>query len=603
MNSPNAKNDNASMSPPRPSAGDVVLRVDGRYRYYCGALEIVRADAWNDVLPALEAVQRHLECGHHAAGFMQYEAAPGLDATIVTAEPERAPLLWFGIYSSFTEHVPQDPPKSDATLKMTLVPCIDESEYGRRIERIREYIAAGDTYQVNFAFPLSAELNGDPWSYFDTLATATQAPYAAYIDTGEQTVLSFSPELFFELDGNRLITRPMKGTRPRGRYLEEDLARKSELEQSVKDRAENLMIVDLLRNDMGRISDTGSVRVTSLFEIERYETVWQMTSTIESTTSASVVDIVRALFPSGSVTGAPKIRTSAIIHELESYPRGVYCGAIGFWGPGRRARFNVAIRTLTLDSTSKHGVYHVGSGITWDSNPRDEYAECLDKSRVLVSSGPSFELFETMLFDDGYSLLEEHLDRIERSARYFGFTFSREEIREVLQREAIVQSVSDPKRVRLTCGRDGGTRVDWSDLPVAKTFTIAVALDPVSVDDVFLFHKTTHRVVYDLAKQGMPDCDDVILWNTRGEVTESTIGNIVVEINGQRYTPPIDCGLLAGVMRRHLLETGAVHVRVLLLAELERATRIWIVNSLRGWVECSWAPKRFPPVSQDGASG
>ncbi|MEK7795163.1 MAG: chorismate-binding protein, partial [Candidatus Hydrogenedentota bacterium] len=373
---------------------------------------------------------------------------------------------------------------------------------------------------------------------------------------------------------------------PRGLWPERDAALTRELADSEKDRAENVMIVDMLRNDLGRICETGSIRVKSLFDVERYETIWQMTSTISGRTRADVPEIFRALFPSASVTGAPKVRTMQIIRELETGPRGVYCGSVGWWSPDRRAEFNVAIRTLTLEAETGCAVYPVGSGVTWDSSTEAEYDECIAKAVAVRRPRPEFELLESLLFDGAYFLLEEHLDRLEASAGYFGFRFDRDETRRALM-DHVSGVDGGPRKVRLLLASSGRSTIQSELAPSPSPVQVRLATKPVSTEDVFLYHKTTHRSAYDEALSGAEACDDVILWNECGELTESTRANIVVELNGERLTPPIECGLLAGVMRRHLLETGAIREEVLRVGVLQRATCVWLVNSVRCWVEAA----------------
>lgn len=349
------------------------------------------------------------------------------------------------------------------------------------------------------------------------------------------------------------------------------------------------MIVDLLRNDVGRISEFGSVQVPKLFEVERYETVLQMTSTITSRLLPQVglVEILQALFPSGSVTGAPKIRTMKIIDALEDSPRQIYTGGIGFVSPDSEAVFNVAIRTLLIDTHRGIAELGVGSGITYDSAPEAEYRECLLKAQFLSQSRPAFALLETMLYDGvaGNFLLDRHLARLADSADYFGFQFDENEIRAALQK--IAESLKNGKfKIRLLLNRNGSLQVAQTVLAGSSPrapWRVAIAREPVNSRDVFLFHKTTHREVYETSKASRPDCDDVILVNERGELTESTLANLVVRLEGNDYTPPVECGLLAGTFRTELLEQGKLIERVLRPEDLRQAEAIFLINSVRGW--------------------
>ncbi len=490
------------------------------------------------------------------------------------------PLVWFGVYADCVqERAPaltgETPPMLDWR------PALTPDMYRQRLKAIRDYIQAGDTYQVNFTFPLTAVFEGDPEAWFYQLHAAQPTDYAAYLDMGRYKLLSLSPELFFEVDGRQITTRPMKGTMPRGPSVEEDGRARERLRQSVKDQAENLMIVDLLRNDLGRVSDTGAVRVDRLFEVERYATIWQMTSTIRAQSSAPLSSLVRALFPCGSVTGAPKIRTMEIIDEVEEQPRGVYCGALGWWGPDRQARFNVAIRTITLDVETHLAHYPVGGGVTWDSNAEGEYAECLAKAAVLSRQQAPFELLETLLYeDDGYFLLPAHLDRLCASADYFDVPLSRKTVEALLHQTA--RELAPGKwKVRLLANRRGQCRTETAPAPTPREMRIALAKSPVCRDCVFLHHKTTRREVYERALAEQPGYDDVLLWNEQGELTETTMANIVVAQGGELVTPPLSCGLLPGVMRRELLRQGVIREATLHRDDLAAGASFWLINSVR----------------------
>jgi para-aminobenzoate synthetase/4-amino-4-deoxychorismate lyase len=390
----------------------------------------------------------------------------------------------------------------------------------------------------------------------------------------------------------------MKGTAPRGRWLAEDERSAAALVASAKDRAENAMIVDLLRNDLGRIAVPGSVEVARMFEAERYETVWQLTSTVaaELDPATPISSVFRALFPSGSVTGAPKVRTMRIIRDLEDSPRGVYCGAIGLLAPPDagepRAVFNVAIRTVTLDAATGTAEYGVGGGITFDSSAEGEHAEVVAKAQVLTAARPSFELYETLHHDpdDGFRHLSEHRERIEASARFFGFRFDPEAAITTLKRA--VADHDSPARVRLVLSRDGAVDVEVAELPDVPERPIRVALDddPVDPGDVWLFHKTSHRTPYDRRRDRRPDVDDVILVNGRGEVTESTIANLAARIGGRWVTPPLEAGLLPGSYRTVLLRDGTLVEQPITIGELRAAEEIALLSSVRGWRPAALVP-------------
>lgn len=558
-------------------------------RTYEQPVEIVRADRVDEVCGALGYLEGRVARGLHAAGYIAYEAAPAFDPALTchNGADVGMPLLWFGIYDHATLSSSRKPPAAVCGSAAPWKSLIDENAYRAALEQIRRLIAAGDTYQVNYTFPLESTFREDPYIWFRTLSAAQNADFAAHLNLGRHRILSASPELFFRLDGNTLETRPMKGTRPRGLWPAADRLLARELAQSPKDRAENVMIVDLLRNDMGRVSEAGSVCVQRLFEVERYETIWQMTSTVTSWTRASVPDILGALFPSGSVTGAPKVRTMQIIRDLEPNPRGVYCGAIGWWSPGRAAEFSVAIRTVALDTSTGTARYHVGSGVTWDSNARDEYSECVGKAQILTHHRPEFELLESLLFDGEYFLISRHLERLGASADYFGFQLDMAAVHAVLTEDAAVlrDKGSGPRKVRLLLARDGSVRTTCEPAKPSTPVRIGFAVDPIDESDVFLYHKTTHRGVYDSARASRPDCDDVILWNRRDEITETTVANIVLELDGELRTPHIDSGLLGGVMRAELLHSGKLSEARLTKEDVRRAGSIQLINSVRKWVD------------------
>jgi para-aminobenzoate synthetase/4-amino-4-deoxychorismate lyase len=362
----------------------------------------------------------------------------------------------------------------------------------------------------------------------------------------------------------------MKGTIRRGRWTEEDEELAAQLRNSTKDKAENIMIVDLLRNDLGKVSVPGSVHVSSLFQAERYETVWQMTSTVESTLrpGTSLLELMSALFPCGSVTGAPKIRTMQIIRELERSPRGVYTGTIGFLKPGGDCCFNVAIRTVVIDKQTGVATCGVGGGVTIGSTAAGEYEECLVKSRFLETKPVEFELFETMLVEDGeVFLLERHLERLKKSAAYFGF-------KNPLSLD--LKSAFKTAKLKVKLRKDGRIETGVSTLPdCTDVKRVTLAKQPVDSSDRFLFHKTTRRDFYS---------DDVIMWNERGEITESGIANVVVRIDGELVTPPVSCGLLPGTFRAHLLDRGEIKERVITIEEFKNATEIYLINSVRKWM-------------------
>jgi para-aminobenzoate synthetase/4-amino-4-deoxychorismate lyase len=511
--------------------------------------------------------------------------------------PNGEPLAWFGVFGAMGHDVGL-PRASEpgAYLLSAWTPAMNRHEYRSAFEQIRSHIANGDTYQVNLTFPLSSAFHGDADALYGDLLVTQRPAYGSHIWHGDRHILSTSPERFFAIDGARIVTAPMKGTARRGRWRGEDDELCQHLESSAKDRAENLMIVDLIRNDLGRVCEFGSVEVEELFAVERYPTVWQMTSTVgaELRPDVALIDVFRALFPCGSVTGAPKASSMGIIHDVEGGPRGVYCGAVGFIPPGdgrSGASFNVAIRTVVVDESDGIASYGVGGGITWYSEHNDEYREAVTKTLALRGHAPITGLFETIRWDptDGWVLRAQHLDRLEESAVYFGFSVDRGEVMVALERA--VASRSAPSRVRLTVSAE---RVDVSVAdapvsfamepgPVSEAVRLGVDLDPVDVTDPSLFHKTTNRARYDQRLSRHPEADDVALVNDQGCVTETTIANIAVRQNGQWYTPPVSDGLLGGVLRNTLVANGLLVERSIPLADLSAAEAVAVLNSVRGW--------------------
>ena len=531
------------------------------------------ANRIDEVMSVLEFAEYEARAGSYVAVMLSYEAAPAFDSALVAHEPSEFPLAWASVVEN-----PSEVATNVGVISNSWSPRVDRDEYDRAVARIRELIAAGDTYQVNYSFPLTTSFSGDAYELYRNLCLTQGAPYSAFLDLGRFKVLCLSPELFFARHGNHVITKPMKGTVKRGRWLEEDREMAQWLSTSSKDRAENVMIVDLLRNDLGKVAVPGSVRVSSLFDLERFETVWQMTSTVEATLKAgtSLVDLMTALFPCGSVTGAPKIRTMQIIRELERFPRGAYTGTIGFLKPGGDCIFNVAIRTVVIDIETNVATFGVGGGVTIDSTAEREYEECLVKSRFLHASPVEFQLFESILLEGGkYFLLSRHLERLRNSATYFGFSFPEQEISSVLDQIA-ARNASGAFKVRLVLWKDGQIETQISLIEHADSINnIALATHPVDSSDRFLYHKTTLRDYYS---------EDVIFFNERDEVTESRIANVVVSIDGQLFTPPVSSGLLPGTFRAELLAQGKIKERVITVEELMRAREFFLINSVRKWV-------------------
>ncbi len=568
-----------------------VLQVDGAWYRLAGPGEPLVAREPSAVAGVIAAAEAAAEAGGHAAGFVAYEAAAAFG--IAAHQPaEGLPLAAFVVGRELEPLDPDELARAAAAAPaLEWHPGVGEREYARAVGRVREYLEQGESYQVNLTFPLSARFRGDPFALFARLARAQRAEGAAYLDLGRFAICSASPELFFERDGDRLRMRPMKGTAARGRTLAEDRRRAAGLRRSPKERAENLMIVDMVRNDLGRIARVGTVEVPQLFRVERFPTVLQMTSDVTADTGAPLADVFAATFPCASVTGAPKVRTAGVIRELEAGPRGVYTGAVGYMGPGRRARFNVAIRTATVDRECGTATYHVGSGIVWDSRPGREYAECLAKARVLDADVTPFSLIETLKWtpEEGFALVNRHLTRMAGSARYFGFPFDRARARRAL---AAATGGDIPRRVRLLLDEHGQLRVEQGPLPppAAAPVRAGLALTPVDAADRSLYHKTTRRGAYEAAAASRPDCEEAILWNTDGYVTETTIANIAVCRDGRWVTPPVSEGLLAGTMRAELLARGVITEGRIAVGSVDGACRLAVFNAVRGWRPLEFVP-------------
>lgn len=549
-------------------------------------IKVIVAHDVEEVLPCFQFVQDAVDDGYYAAGFLSYESAPAFDAAFRITDGTTMPLLWFGIFSEPLV----EPISSTGSYNLTdWKPSVTIDEYNRAISFIKQAIESGETYQTNYTIRLNSHFSGDDVAFFEKLKRAQASNYCAYINTGEHSILSASPELFFHLKDNSITTRPMKGTINRGKSISEDEANADWLYHSEKNRAENLMIVDLLRNDLGIIAEPGTVTVPKLFEIEHYPTVHQMTSTItaEISSKTKLVDIFKALFPCGSITGAPKVRTMSIISELETAPREVYCGAIGFITPAKEAVFNVPIRTVQINLQTGQATYGVGGGITWDSTSEGEYQEILAKAKLLEENRTEFQLLESLLLEDGdYFLLEGHLNRLKKSAHYFGFGCDLAEVNKELMDFSKQHSLGVFK-VRFLLAQNGDLTIEGD--PIAKHdegLKVILADKPLEKENLFLYHKTTNREVYSQFQKKMPaDVFDVLLWNEDGELTEFTNGNVVLEINGKFFTPPVNCGLLAGTFRELLLKSGEIQEKTLSVADIQKSTGIWFINSVRKWVE------------------
>ena len=559
-------------------------------RLYSNPARTLIAQTAEELRSVLDELAKAQASGLHAAGYLAYEAGFALETKFAERSRNRnipTPLAWFGLFEDYTQidakAVSSLLPDPAGVWLGPLRPKVARGDYDAAFDAVERYITDGDIYQANLTFRAEADYAGNPLGLYAALRSRSSAGYGGAIWTGEQWFLSFSPELFFALKDGRVTTKPMKGTASRLADPIADAAIAKELREDPKQRAENLMIVDLLRNDLSRVAEPGSVTVPELFVIESYPTVHQMTSTVTAQLAKGLgaVDLIRAIFPCGSITGAPKIRAMEIIDAIESTPRGIYCGSIGRIDAGGDAAFNVAIRTFHLNAATKRVSVGLGSGVVADSDGASEWAECLAKGRFAVVTRPDFDLIETMRFEpaSGIARLELHLDRIKESARTLDFAFDRHEARNRLH--AATFHLTDPAKIRLLASRGGALAIEVRPLPadVSEPWTVAVVPLPVDDQDFRLSHKTSDRAFYDDARKATT-ADEVLFINSDGYLTEGSITAIFVERDGKLMTPSLSRGLLPSVLRRELIESGRAVETDLRPEDL--ADGFFLGNSLRG---------------------
>jgi len=556
---------------------------------------VIRADKPEEVAPALAAMRQAQADGLHLAGYMAYDAGLEMEARTRTLHqpgadaPVRAPLVWIGAFDSMERIAPRDvpallPDPAGAWIG-PVQPMISRDDYQRMFDRIQSLIAAGDIYQANLTFQSLVTVEGAPLAAYARLRRATRAGWGGVIHTGEHWLLSVSPELFFTIDNGDVTARPMKGTAPRGRDQQADRAEVEALRSDAKQRAENLMIVDLIRNDLSRLAVPGSVKTTSLFDVETYPNIHQLTSTVTARLAEGrgPIDAIEALFPCGSITGAPKIRAMEIIAEVEHAPRGIYTGTIGWIDPAGNAGFNVVIRTLVMRQGEPQAVLGLGSGLVADSKANDEWAECLAKGAFVTSGNAPFDLIETMRFDPVHGLehLDLHIARLERSAHAFGFRFDRHAARNELQAAVFMQR--NAAKVRLLLGPSGAIAIETAPLPPLPAGPVAVSLAPLPVapDDFRLRHKTTDRRFHDDARK-RAGTFEVLFTHGDGLLSEGSFTSVFVERDGKLLTPPLTAGLLPGVLRESLLRDGRAVEADLRVADLNNG--FFIGNALRGLI-------------------
>ncbi|MFA6124755.1 MAG: aminodeoxychorismate synthase component I [Sphingomonas sp.] len=559
-------------------------------RLYCNPVRIVAAGTVAEVRPALEALRAAQATGLHAAGFLSYEAGAAFEPVTLPMPDEAAtPLLWFGLFERYLEIAPDAvpallPDPAGAWLGVP-EPAIERATYNAHFAAVQAHIVAGDLYQANLTYRAHARVLGDPLSLYARLRRAARAGFGALIDTGAARILSLSPELFFSLEGETLLCRPMKGTARRGDSADADRRVAAALIDDPKQRAENLMIVDLMRNDLARVARAGSVAVPHLFEVESYPTVHQLVSSVTATIApdTDAIDVLAALFPCGSITGAPKIAAMQAIATIEACARGLYTGAIGRFDADGDAMFNVAIRTLTLPYGAEHASFGAGGGIVADSVTAEEWDEARAKTDFLTRDARPFDLIETMAFDPEHGILrlDRHLRRLAASAHAFGFVFDRHGARNELQAATFRLRVR--RKVRLVLAPSGAVAIEIAAMPAAsdQPLSVSVVPLPVSPADFRLRHKTSDRAFYDQARVAAGG-DEVVFVRPDGRLTEGSFTSLFVPRGDILVTPPLEDGLLPGVLRAELLAQGRAIEGVLTEADL--AHEFFVGNALRGLI-------------------
>ncbi len=574
---------------------------------YQDPVKIINVTEPDKIDLGLEQIEQAMAEDHHVAGWISYEAGLCFEEKLKPLLPTdlSVPLIYMGVFekrkvldSRDAEHHWHNEAEKLGYALSNLKLSQSREKYRKAFDKIQGYLSAGDIYQVNYTQKATFDFEGSSTALYAALRNAQAVEFAAFIESDDLNVLSLSPELFVRKEGDVLTARPMKGTGRRGRFEEEDKLCSSELYQSEKDRAENLMIVDLLRNDLSKLAQRGTVEVLKLYEVEKYRTLFTMTSTVRARADEGLAPtkLVRSIFPCGSVTGAPKIRAQQIISELEEGQRGIYTGAIGYFAPSGDMCLSVPIRTLTIDSDGK-GELGIGGGIVADSKAEKEYDECLLKAEFLTKSYPRFDLIESLGWSKvgGFDRLDGHLDRLESSAAYFSFKYDRDDIRGQLKEHASHLLYEDHERVkvRLLLSKTGAVSISSEVLPNVDPDVlpkIAVSSKAIDSSDPMYFHKTTRRDLYEteLHKYRQEHgCIDVIFTNERGEVTEGSYTNIFIQKDGLYFTPKRTCGLLAGIYREYMLRDSEVSTQevVLSIRDLQEADHIFLCNSVRGLFE------------------
>ncbi len=569
--------------------------------FFYNPVDILAAYSHKEINSLLSIVDEKLKLGLYVAGYFAYEAGYGFEEKFHDDQYYDKPLVVFGVYEK-----PQIIPSNiHETKEMDI--CITNSlrninkyinllDYDNKISKIKEYISSGDVYQINYTYKYKFKYSCDTLLMYYSLLEKQNVEYSAYIEDKSRCIISLSPELFFKIKNGEIIVKPMKGTSERGRYIEEDIKLESLLSKCIKNKAENTMIVDLMRNDLGKICVAGSICTQDLFKIEKYSTLFQMTSIVKGKlkNNIQIKDIFKALFPSGSVTGAPKIRAMEIIKELENEQRGIYTGSVGYIFPNGDARFNVAIRTIDLDKINLTGELGIGSGIVWDSIVSKEFEECELKSNFLFKElDPEFNLIETLLWKNNcYFLLDYHIERLIKSALYFNYDFKVDQLHKKLKDISVKNDNAKIYKIRILLDRKGNISSEIEDINnISKEANLCITISDCQTasKNVFLYHKTTNRKLYDgeLEKYRNLGFYEVVFTNEANQITEGAISNIFVKSGNCYYTPPVDCGVLPGVYRRYLMEKKGLKIteKILYKDDLQTADSIFMSNSVRGMVE------------------
>lgn len=552
---------------------------------FTNPIKVITTDNIHEVVQCLNEIEQAQKDGYYAAGFISYEANEAFhDRQLTTKRPNHFPLLWFGIFkqqTSFTKHDMQPYQCSNWSLAIT------KKQFNDVFHHIQQEITNKSLSQINYTTTYETTFSGDSYSYYKRLKAAQQADYCAYINTGDYHIISVSPELFFEQTGNIIKTKPMKGTIERGLSFEDDVNKRNWLKQSAKNKYENDLTTQLMYEEIEQIAEKDTVHVIDQHHVEQYPTVFQMTSTIKATLKKDIgfTNILQTIFPCASITGTPKSDAIKLIHELETSPRHVYCGTIGYLSPNDKAIFNVPIRTVIIDQANNIATYGVGGAITKNSTADEEFAEIKAKAKVLQTKRPTFQLLETFgLIDGNFIVFNNHLNRLKQSAQYFNFEIELADIKQQLLEQK--KRYKDGKwRLRLLVNNDGSFTIDVQELDIVNDLKVVLAEKPIDKNNPFLYHKTTYRSIYEQHIVKRNNIFDTLLWNDQKQITEFTIGNIVIEIDGKLYTPPVESGLLPGTYREKLLQRGKIEERTIYIEDLKRSTNIWLINSVRKWVK------------------